>query len=438
MQKSIDQYSTSYSLLKRYVIFWLRRFYITSIKGSENINPGERLILVANHQNALMDALVLLSLEKFQPVFMARSDIFANKKVAKILRFFKMLPIYRIRDGYDQLANNKEVFSQAFGVLENGNPLAIFPEGNHDDRFRLRAMKKGAARIAFTYRHHDSEKKPVKILPVGLNYSNLHQAESKLFISIGQSVDVAAFDKDFEENPAKAYNLLLKDVSDSLKAHMLHIEDETLYPTCYAVLQIFGSLAHDENQRHEKIFNSQRKIIDLMEAHWNDEDKSSFESIKLLADQMIEKLSEQNLQITDIPLVKIGDGKKLLMQTGLILSFPLYLYGWLIDFLPSLIVGKIKGKIKDQQFRSSVQFTGTILITPVLYLLYTLLFAIFSPAWWCTLMFFISLPLSFLLKVRWEQLKDKIKRLKSIAPVKDKLLQNLKNLRQLTQISFYI
>jgi 1-acyl-sn-glycerol-3-phosphate acyltransferase len=437
MQTPIKKYSFTYASLRKYVVFFLRRFYRISVSGADNIHPDDRLIIVANHQNALMDALVLLSLNNFQPVFMARSDVFTNKGVAKILRVFKMLPIYRIRDGYDQLANNREVFQEAFEVLQKGIPVIIFPEGNHDDRFRLRAMKKGAARIAFSYRHHDPVKREIKILPVGLNYSDVHMAGSRLFVNIGKPVDVAEFDHEFEENQAKGSIFLLKKVSDSLKENILHIEDEEAYSTIYTLVQIFGSFGHSENQKHKKIHDSQRKIVEFMENWWNGENRNDFLKVKEMTDEIAAQLTAQELSISDIPLVKEGKNSRQLLQVLLVSISPLWLYGRIVNYLPSLVLNKIKGKIKDAQFKSSVQFTGTILIFPVIYILMTVIFAVFSPPMYWTLLFFISLPVSYVVMIRWEQLKEKIAKINRMETIKSTLIHILRNLQQLTNISFY-
>lgn len=73
------------------------------------------IIFAPNHQNALLDALryCLLFLKR---CIYTRADIFKKKMVAKILRFLKILPIFRIRDGYESLTYNDAVFNEAMGV----------------------------------------------------------------------------------------------------------------------------------------------------------------------------------------------------------------------------------------------------------------------------------------------------------------------------------
>ena len=82
-------------------------------------------------------------------VFLARADIFKKKFIAAILYFLKILPVYRIRDGFSSLKGNDEIFTKTIDVLKNKNGLVILPEGDHSGFRRLRQLKKGICRVAF-------------------------------------------------------------------------------------------------------------------------------------------------------------------------------------------------------------------------------------------------------------------------------------------------
>lgn len=434
-QAPIDQKSFSYSLVKAYVIFFLRRFYRFSTQGEEKIIAGEPLIVVANHQNALLDALVLHSLKSYEPVFMARSDIFANKTVARLLRFFKMLPIYRIRDGYDQLSNNREIFSQAFGVLDNNNPLAIFPEGNHDVRFRLRAMKKGVAHIAFPFRHDENIKREIKILPVGLNYSDVHQPGSKLFVKVGNVIALSEFDTDYEENPAKASRELLRRISDELKQLILHIDGEADYNTSFITVQLYGFFAHDQGKVHEDVFNDQKEIIEQIN-HLQHHQVDEFAALQQAIGTTDELLKKQHLSLADSVLVKYNNFQRKSMLMGLIFYSPLYLLSVLQNLIPTLVLKKTRGMIRDPQFSSSTLLVGSIFIYPIFYLLQTLLFYFFSPDYRWTLLYLLSLPVSFWVMKKWQQLYNAYLGAERMAGIKTELLQQFSKIQQLLNKKF--
>ena len=105
----VEKVSIRYTLLKIYgklihdVFFYKKVTYI----GLENIPQDKPVLIAPNHQNALMDALAIIYAQKGkQPVFLARSDIFKNSFIAKMLFFLKILPVFRLRDGKEKLKMN--------------------------------------------------------------------------------------------------------------------------------------------------------------------------------------------------------------------------------------------------------------------------------------------------------------------------------------------
>ena len=113
-KENIEKYSVGYALVKTVTGFWHNNIFYRRIivLGRENINPDDHLIFAPNHQNALMDALAVLFTSRDRIVFLARADIFKKKLLASILYFLKILPVYRIRDGFSSLKGNDEIFTK--------------------------------------------------------------------------------------------------------------------------------------------------------------------------------------------------------------------------------------------------------------------------------------------------------------------------------------
>src|ERR1035437_8832274 len=132
-KKNIEKYSARYALLKSVAGFWHNKVFYRKviILGRENINPEHHLIFAPNHQNALMDALAVLFTQEGQLIFLARADIFKKRIIAAILYFLKILPVYRIRDGFRSLKGNDEIFTKTLDVLKSKKGLVILPEGDH-------------------------------------------------------------------------------------------------------------------------------------------------------------------------------------------------------------------------------------------------------------------------------------------------------------------
>ena len=147
--RKIQDFDGIYAFLRHYVDFMLRMAY-RRIKyvGLEKVPADGAVIYAPNHTNALMDALVILAMDRKQKVFVARADIFKNPKVAKILRFLKIMPIMRIRDGMDEVRKNTEIIHKSVDVLLDKVPFCILPEGRHQAKHSLLPLSKGIFRIA--------------------------------------------------------------------------------------------------------------------------------------------------------------------------------------------------------------------------------------------------------------------------------------------------
>ncbi len=84
----------------------------------------------------------------------------------------------------------------------------------------------------------------------------------------------------------------------------------------------------------------------------------------------------------------IGVMKSLVRKAGLILTFPLFLYGFLTNIIPFWLPAHMARNIKDRQFRSSIKAgLGILVIFPLWYFIMTLLVMIFTGPWWIWVLF---------------------------------------------------
>lgn len=177
-----------YSILRYYVDLCTRASYRRlTVHGAI---PSEDAVLICpNHTNTLMDALVVLQSRHDPTVFGARADIFAQPAVAAILRFLKILPMVRRRDGIRNVLRNYETMDEVQDVLANHTPFCLFPEGRHTPGRELQPLQKGIARMAF----QSALARPTKVVPVGINYSNFFSYRGTCDIIYGEPIDVNAF-----------------------------------------------------------------------------------------------------------------------------------------------------------------------------------------------------------------------------------------------------
>ncbi|MBO4657586.1 MAG: 1-acyl-sn-glycerol-3-phosphate acyltransferase, partial [Bacteroidales bacterium] len=163
----VNKWNFFYELTYNYLHFVHNYVYYRQyrVNGKENLPKDEGYLVISNHQNSLNDALgILFATGKKHPVFIARADIFKKPAIGKILRWLKMMPAYRVRDGVDELGKNEEIFRQAARVITEGDPIVLFPEALHQDGRYLGTFKKGFARIAFETVEQTDFKMKMKII----------------------------------------------------------------------------------------------------------------------------------------------------------------------------------------------------------------------------------------------------------------------------------
>lgn len=197
-------------------------FHKIIVRGKENIPKGKPIILVANHQNALLDPLLLATHTRLNPYFLTRASAFSNPIAAKLLNYIRMLPVYRVRDGFGTLNQNQNTFNQTYEVLRQNGTVIIFAEGNHSIVRNIRPLSKGFTRMAFGLKEKYPDSEPV-ILPVGFDYSCHLKSGSTVVLSFGKPIPV--------DMPNSQSGKLTKSVENALKELVVNIPDENYEQT---------------------------------------------------------------------------------------------------------------------------------------------------------------------------------------------------------------
>ncbi len=392
-KENIEKYSAGYALLKTIAGFWHNNVFYRRVivLGRENIAPDQHLIFAPNHQNALMDALAVLFTHRGQPIFLARADIFKKKTIASILYFLKLLPVYRIRDGFSSLKGNDEIFIKTIDVLKNKNGLVILPEGNHEGFRRLRQLKKGICRIAFQSEEATDFSLNIRLIPVGLEFSNYSRVRQVLTVVYGKPIEVSEFHNLYRESPERALNELRTRLSEKMKKNMVHIESQEDYEAIDELRSMING-KYSDNIRFPKLFRDRILINKLNKL------KSSspgiYREICNLSISVKKKAKEMNTDYRLLEKKRHPLGWLVAGTIGLAATFPLFIYGNIFNLvflgIPNL---QIK-KIRDPQFHSSIRYGLSLALAFIFMPLYLVLSFIFFSPWWMALLAFLTIPLS--------------------------------------------
>ncbi|UCG27261.1 MAG: 1-acyl-sn-glycerol-3-phosphate acyltransferase [Bacteroidales bacterium] len=396
---NIEKWSLHYMLLKTASGFWHNRIYyrrVTAI-NYDKLPADEPLIFATVHQNALMDALAVLYTLKGQPVFLARSDIFRKSLVARILYFIKILPIFRIRDGISALKQNDATFNKTIDVLKNKNGLVILPEGFHEGKRRLKPLKKGIARIGFQAEEASDFSLGIKIVPVGLDYSNYFNFRSELFLNFGEPVELSDYFNLYRENPARGMNKLLEELSKRLRKQMIHIESKGQYEVIDLLREIYRTrmvkLMSFSTPRYPYRFFADQKLISILN-QVQKEQPSKIEELSPKVRSMTEGVRSLRFRYWVLQKDLHSFPVLILKSLFMVFSFPVYIWGVIHNYLPYKIPVWLIRPIKDVMFHSSFKFVISFLVFQIYYLLLFIIILIFADPLWLKLAYIASVPVS--------------------------------------------
>ena len=373
--RKIGNYSYAWDILTPYYRFALNDVFFKEhvIVGRENIPPrGTPLFVIANHQNSVNDALLIVSMFKDyrQPVALARGDFFKNNTVAKILRFWRVMPTFRARDGgKSDILKNMETFEIAGDILKKGGVIVMFPEAMHQERRFLNTFKKGVPRICFGAEEMANFQLNLQILPVNLHYSKVQNFREKALIEIGKPFGFSEFLETYQKNPNEAYLQFNEKARGIIKSMVLDIEDPEYYEQYNLLRHVIRRHRIKTNyKKHDYFdeFKEEKKVvseIDILKT----QDSAKFESLMATAKEYSKTLNKLNFR--DWLVNKKTTGFGLALKTLLMVLFcPLFLFGFVNNIIPCALVNLLTSKVPDKVFVGSLRFILGFLFLPFWYL----------------------------------------------------------------------
>jgi 1-acyl-sn-glycerol-3-phosphate acyltransferase len=143
------------------------------------------LLLACNHPNSFLDAIILCTLFD-KPVYsLARGDAFKGNFISRLLFSLKLLPVYRVSEGVENLEENYKTFDECKKIFKQNGIVLIFSEGKCVNEWHLRPLKKGTARLAISSWEDGI---PLQVLPVGINYNSFKKFGKNVKLFFGESI----------------------------------------------------------------------------------------------------------------------------------------------------------------------------------------------------------------------------------------------------------
>lgn len=366
-----------------------------TLSGISNFPKNKPVILVANHQNAMLDPVLACLFLPKQLHWLTRADVFKKPAVNKLLRKLNMLPVYRERDKVPHLhALNTATFNEAYDRLAGNAVVCVFPEGTHRGKKQLFSLKKGVARMAVSVIERNID--DAVILPVGLDYENYYDYRKDIVIKVGKPIKLENYSEQIQSDPAKAQISILADIRVALQSVMIDIQHEEVYPVLIHLRELCYQLNASKTDIHQ--FEAYHSFCERAAS-----DKALTESIKTTGRQYMHLSKELGIHeayyASEPPLLNLALS---------VLMFPLVLPG-IAFFYPVYLLAEFTQQklVKDPLFINSIRLVVWTFITPLWLLIAGALTYLLSGSIYVSLLAVSIIILSGLLSLEFAEMRKR-------------------------------
>lgn len=183
----------AYHTVRTIVTVFCRVWCRMQIDGRENVPASGPFILAPTHRS-IIDTPVASGVHRRRMRFMGADKWWNNRWFGKLLSALGGFPVSRG-------TADREALRRCVAVIEGGEPLVLFPEGERKSGPRVQPLFDGAAYIA--------AKTGVPIVPVGIGGSERVMPKGarfiyprKLYVIVGRPLSVAVTDTPKEQRAA--------------------------------------------------------------------------------------------------------------------------------------------------------------------------------------------------------------------------------------------
>jgi len=376
------------------------KFLTRNKKGFRIKNPT---ILVSNHPNTLYDPFMTAIPVNRYVHFLANAGLFDIPVLGAFLGSTFGIKVERRQDvGKDGgKLNNDDVFRFAEDFLTKGGCLYIAAEGGSDIPRRIRRFKTGSARIALSTEDKNDFKLGLEILIVGLNYQDQRNFRTPIFRNVGAPIKVADFEAIYRKDKVQAVTELtaaMQQRAQDLTIHTRDDEEDALMRKLEEVAQTENPLSLD------LVFDRTKKMI----SNWQKMQVEKPAETKKMESNVAEYFSFlQKNKTRDCIVTKTQQSSAKmnwwLRTLFMIIGFPVFVYGWVNNFLANYTPAFINKKLKlHAAYTSAVKILSGIFTYLIFYGLQIWVFKKFFTESWMTWAYLGSLVLTGLFAWRYK------------------------------------
>jgi glycerol-3-phosphate O-acyltransferase / dihydroxyacetone phosphate acyltransferase len=230
---------------------------------------------IASHFGAFSDAVVLLHALERHPRFLVGDFLFRVPLLRQLLHLAEAIPVRRTIDVQRRAASegtapdrdevNRAMFAASRDALVSGDSLAIFPEGVATDGPAISPLKTGAARIALGA--YEDGVRGLQVVPVGIHYQDRAAFRSRVFVDVGDPVDLDRWIADRELPPAAVAagdHGLVRTLTDDLERRLREVAPQFTDVEEAVALHAAARVALRERRGHPPAWGPQADLADRL------------------------------------------------------------------------------------------------------------------------------------------------------------------------------
>jgi 1-acyl-sn-glycerol-3-phosphate acyltransferase len=214
-------------------------FRRVDVQGRERVPAQGATLIVANHTNAFVDPVLVLTRLRRTVTLTAKSTLRGHPLLAVIIRALHVIEFHRSQDraeGADP-ARNVDAFEACRQRLAQGGCVVIFPEGvSHSDP-EMRPFRSGAARIALDFLD-GTPGASLTLVPAGLHYEAKERFRSRAGVVFGEPFDAGSWRREHPNAQARDFTAELEQRIRALTANFTSERDVQLFARATEVLRV--------------------------------------------------------------------------------------------------------------------------------------------------------------------------------------------------------
>ncbi len=339
-----------------YALYFRRIVFI----NPERLKAQGPMLVISNHPNTLMDPLMALYRMREQCFLLANYSLFKNPIGNAILSTLYCIPIQRLNDvPGGQPLRNEEAFRRCDEHLLAGGSIYIAVEGTSFPERRIRDLKTGMARIAFSAEMQTNFELDLRILPIVITYFDSLKFWKDVVIEISEPISVDSWREAYNTNPRKAIGDFTQSVENQMITHAIQCtdaEEDRFLKKLEAILQSENYL---ETEKH---YERSKNILNKIHA-WQKEDLSSFEIFKTDVDNYFLKL--KILNINDLNENNFSKAAPLSIMK-LLIGLPIFIYGFVNNIIPAWLSDSMVKWLKiDKSYDTTIRYICGLVFFPL-------------------------------------------------------------------------